>query len=61
MKILCFIVLFSECMIFLEEVCRKIMEQTLESDDWQIGKTKVFLKDKHDMLLEIARENSITR
>ncbi|XP_078258138.1 myosin VIIAa isoform X2 [Rhinoraja longicauda] len=29
-------------------------------DDWQIGKTKIFLKDHHDMLLEIERDKAIT-
>uniref|UniRef100_A0A4W6DA15 Myosin VIIA n=1 Tax=Lates calcarifer TaxID=8187 RepID=A0A4W6DA15_LATCA len=29
-------------------------------DDWQIGKTKIFLKDHHDMQLEIERDKAIT-
>uniref|UniRef100_A0A7N6ATC0 Myosin VIIAb n=1 Tax=Anabas testudineus TaxID=64144 RepID=A0A7N6ATC0_ANATE len=29
-------------------------------DDWQIGKTKIFLKDHHDMQLEIERDKGIT-
>jgi len=29
--------------------------------DCQIGKTKVFLKDSHDALLEIERDTAITR
>ncbi|ELR60057.1 Myosin-VIIa, partial [Bos mutus] len=29
-------------------------------DDWQIGKTKIFLKDHHDMLLEVERDKAIT-
>ncbi|CAL8268110.1 unnamed protein product [Merluccius merluccius] len=28
--------------------------------DWQIGKTKIFLKDHHDMHLEIERDKAIT-
>ncbi|KAF0022919.1 hypothetical protein F2P81_024900 [Scophthalmus maximus] len=29
-------------------------------DDWQIGKTKIFLKDHHDMQLEVERDKAIT-
>uniref|UniRef100_A0A672Z279 Myosin VIIAb n=1 Tax=Sphaeramia orbicularis TaxID=375764 RepID=A0A672Z279_9TELE len=29
-------------------------------NDWQIGKTKIFLKDHHDMQLEIERDKAIT-
>ncbi|XP_024921340.1 unconventional myosin-VIIa-like isoform X2 [Cynoglossus semilaevis] len=28
--------------------------------DWQIGKTKIFLKDHHDMQLEVERDKAIT-
>uniref|UniRef100_A0A8C4ZE72 Myosin VIIA n=1 Tax=Gadus morhua TaxID=8049 RepID=A0A8C4ZE72_GADMO len=31
-----------------------------EHGDWQIGKTKIFLKDHHDMHLEIERDKAIT-
>nr|XP_039263341.1 unconventional myosin-VIIa-like isoform X3 [Styela clava] len=43
------------------EICRKIMDEALGDKDWQVGKNKIFLKDEHDMLLEIARETAITR
>ncbi|KAL7983051.1 hypothetical protein Chor_010393 [Crotalus horridus] len=40
---------------------RRIAEAVLgRDDDWQIGKTKIFLKDHHDMLLEIERDKAIT-
>ncbi|XP_053241397.1 unconventional myosin-VIIa isoform X1 [Podarcis raffonei] len=41
--------------------CQRIAEAVLgRDDDWQIGKTKIFLKDHHDMLLEIERDKAIT-
>ncbi|KAM7373970.1 hypothetical protein PAMP_006654 [Pampus punctatissimus] len=41
--------------------CRQIVLARLEKhDDWQIGKTKIFLKDHHDMQLEIERDTAIT-
>lgn len=43
------------------EICSRIMEEVVSEVDWQIGKNKIFLKDEHDMMLEIAREMSITR
>uniref|UniRef100_A0A665TIV3 Myosin VIIAa n=1 Tax=Echeneis naucrates TaxID=173247 RepID=A0A665TIV3_ECHNA len=41
--------------------CQRIAEAVLgRDDDWQMGKTKIFLKDHHDMLLEIERDKAIT-
>ncbi|KAL0994634.1 hypothetical protein UPYG_G00125160 [Umbra pygmaea] len=45
----------------LRGTCQKIVEMVLgRDDDWQIGKTKIFLKDHHDMQLEIDRDKAIT-
>ncbi|KAM4796151.1 LOW QUALITY PROTEIN: unconventional myosin-VIIa [Rhinophrynus dorsalis] len=45
----------------LRGTCQRIAETVLgKDDDWQIGKTKIFLKDHHDMLLEIERDKAIT-
>uniref|UniRef100_A0A8C8RLK9 Myosin VIIA n=1 Tax=Pelusios castaneus TaxID=367368 RepID=A0A8C8RLK9_9SAUR len=45
----------------LRGTCQRIAEAVLGKDgDWQIGKTKIFLKDHHDMLLEIERDKAIT-
>ncbi|XP_040587740.1 unconventional myosin-VIIa [Mesocricetus auratus] len=45
----------------LRGTCQRIAEAVLGThDDWQIGKTKVFLKDHHDMLLEVERDKAIT-
>ncbi|KAJ8386623.1 hypothetical protein AAFF_G00168550 [Aldrovandia affinis] len=45
----------------LRGTCQRITEDVLGRDgDWQIGKTKIFLKDHHDMLLEIERDKAIT-
>ncbi|XP_072432946.1 myosin VIIAa isoform X3 [Chiloscyllium punctatum] len=45
----------------LRGTCQRIAEAVLGQDgDWQIGKTKIFLKDHHDMLLEIERDKAIT-
>ncbi|XP_073404725.1 unconventional myosin-VIIa isoform X3 [Dendrobates tinctorius] len=45
----------------LRGTCQRIAECVLgKDDDWQIGKTKIFLKDHHDMLLEIERDKAIT-
>ncbi|XP_053561574.1 unconventional myosin-VIIa [Bombina bombina] len=45
----------------LRGTCQRIAECVLGKDnDWQIGKTKIFLKDHHDMLLEIERDKAIT-
>ncbi|XP_068601994.1 unconventional myosin-VIIa-like [Brachionichthys hirsutus] len=45
----------------LRGTCRRISVSVLgRDDDWQMGKTKIFLKDHHDMLLEIERDKAIT-
>uniref|UniRef100_A0A3Q4H493 Myosin VIIAb n=1 Tax=Neolamprologus brichardi TaxID=32507 RepID=A0A3Q4H493_NEOBR len=45
----------------LRGTCQQIVQARLgKHDDWQIGKTKIFLKDHHDMQLEIERDNAIT-
>ncbi|XP_055004260.1 unconventional myosin-VIIa-like [Boleophthalmus pectinirostris] len=45
----------------LRGTCRQIVVARLGKDgDWQIGKTKIFLKDHHDLQLEIERDKSIT-
>uniref|UniRef100_A0A674DQ99 Myosin VIIAa n=1 Tax=Salmo trutta TaxID=8032 RepID=A0A674DQ99_SALTR len=45
----------------LRGTCQRIVEVVLgRDDDWQMGKTKIFLKDHHDMLLEIERDKAIT-
>lgn len=40
------------------EVCKAIIKKV---DDWKIGKTKIFLKDHHDSLLERERERELHR
>ncbi|CAH6792657.1 Myo7a [Phodopus roborovskii] len=45
----------------LRGTCQRMAEAVLGShNDWQIGKTKIFLKDHHDMLLEVERDKAIT-
>ncbi|KAM5226722.1 unconventional myosin-VIIa isoform 3-T3 [Hipposideros larvatus] len=45
----------------LRGTCKRMAEAVLGThDDWQIGKTKIFLKDHHDMLLEVERDKAIT-
>ncbi|XP_034384721.1 myosin VIIAa [Cyclopterus lumpus] len=45
----------------LRGTCQRIAEAVLgRDDDWKMGKTKIFLKDHHDMLLEIERDKAIT-
>eukprot|EP00062_Callorhinchus_milii_P025360 gi/632986260/ref/XP_007910137.1/ PREDICTED: unconventional myosin-VIIa-like [Callorhinchus milii] len=45
----------------LRGTCQRIADAVLgRAGDWQIGKTKIFLKDHHDMLLEIERDKAIT-
>ncbi|KAI3383021.1 hypothetical protein SNEBB_002133 [Seison nebaliae] len=38
---------------------RRICATVLGNEDYQLGKTKVFLKDAHDMMMERAREDAI--
>ncbi|XP_066225342.1 unconventional myosin-VIIa isoform X2 [Saccopteryx leptura] len=45
----------------LRGTCQRMAEAVLGThDDWQIGKTKIFLKDHHDMMLEVERDKAIT-
>ncbi|XP_048023383.1 unconventional myosin-VIIa [Megalobrama amblycephala] len=45
----------------LRGTSQRIVVSVLQRDnDWQIGKTKIFLKDHHDMQLEIERDKTIT-
>ncbi|XP_062868377.1 unconventional myosin-VIIa isoform X2 [Trichomycterus rosablanca] len=45
----------------LRGLCRNIATLVLgQNDDWRIGKTKIFLKDQHDMQLEIERDKTLT-
>uniref|UniRef100_A0A3B3UFP8 Myosin VIIAb n=1 Tax=Poecilia latipinna TaxID=48699 RepID=A0A3B3UFP8_9TELE len=45
----------------LKGTCQQIVSARLgKQEDWQIGKTKIFLKDHHDMQLEIERDKAIT-
>uniref|UniRef100_A0A671LN89 Unconventional myosin-VIIa-like n=1 Tax=Sinocyclocheilus anshuiensis TaxID=1608454 RepID=A0A671LN89_9TELE len=45
----------------LRGTSQRIVVSVLQRDgDWQIGKTKVFLKDHHDMQLEVERDKAIT-
>ncbi|XP_034033568.1 unconventional myosin-VIIa [Thalassophryne amazonica] len=45
----------------LRGTSQQIVQHRLgKHDDWQIGKTKIFLKDHHDMQLEIERDKAIT-
>lgn len=41
--------------------CRMILLRTLGESDWQIGRTKVFLKDQEDQALEERRDTMLTR
>ncbi|CAM4610476.1 unnamed protein product [Lepidochelys olivacea] len=41
--------------------CIYISEMVLGKDeDWKIGRTKIFLKDYHDMVLEVQRDKALT-
>ncbi|TRZ04518.1 hypothetical protein DNTS_007824, partial [Danionella cerebrum] len=45
----------------LRGTCQRIVLSVLQrDDDWQIGKTKIFLKDRHDLRLEVERDKAIT-
>lgn len=39
-------------------ICRAVIK---EEDEWKIGKTKVFLKDAHDAILERLREQELSK
>uniref|UniRef100_A0A8C5U0K9 Myosin VIIB n=1 Tax=Malurus cyaneus samueli TaxID=2593467 RepID=A0A8C5U0K9_9PASS len=41
--------------------CISISEAALGKDEsWQVGRTKIFLKDHHDTVLELQRQNALT-
>ncbi|XP_039618680.1 unconventional myosin-VIIa [Polypterus senegalus] len=43
-----------------EQCCGFISEAIIgQEGDWKIGKTKIFLKDYHDMVLEVARDKAL--
>ncbi|AWP04504.1 putative unconventional myosin-VIIa-like [Scophthalmus maximus] len=41
--------------------CAAICQAALKEEEWKIGKTKVFLKDAHDAILERMREQELSR
>ncbi len=43
------------------EVTAKICASVLAKSDYQLGKTKVFLKDAHDLFLEQERDRVLTK
>ncbi|XP_056315904.1 unconventional myosin-VIIa isoform X1 [Danio aesculapii] len=43
----------------VKKCCESICKIVLTEDDWKIGKTKVFLKDFHDTVLELARDKAL--
>ncbi|CAF3514389.1 unnamed protein product [Rotaria sp. Silwood1] len=46
-----------DCRLAADKICKTV----LINQDYQIGKTKVFLKDAHDVFLEQAREQVMAR
>ncbi|RXN19441.1 unconventional myosin-VIIb [Labeo rohita] len=42
-----------------QKCCQSICENVLTEEDWKMGKTKVFLKDFHDTILELARDKAL--
>uniref|UniRef100_A0A8C3Y3G3 Myosin VIIB n=1 Tax=Catharus ustulatus TaxID=91951 RepID=A0A8C3Y3G3_CATUS len=45
----------------MRQSCISISEAVLGKDEsWQVGKTKIFLKDHHDTILELERQNVLT-
>ncbi|NXB63334.1 MYO7B protein, partial [Struthidea cinerea] len=44
-----------------QQSCISISEAVLGKDEsWQVGRTKIFLKDHHDTVLELQRQNVLT-
>ncbi|TMS09553.1 hypothetical protein E3U43_002212 [Larimichthys crocea] len=41
-----------------EAICKTVIK---EEDEWKIGRTKIFLRDAHDAILERLRENELSR
>ncbi|NXC88659.1 MYO7A protein, partial [Cercotrichas coryphoeus] len=45
----------------IQQSCISISEAVLGKDEsWQVGRTKIFLKDYHDTILELQRQNVLT-
>uniref|UniRef100_A0A8C2C504 Si:ch73-194h10.2 n=1 Tax=Cyprinus carpio TaxID=7962 RepID=A0A8C2C504_CYPCA len=44
-----------------DKCSESICENVLTEEDWKIGKTKVFLKDFHDTVLELARDKALNK
>ncbi|KAM4628965.1 unconventional myosin-VIIa [Polymixia lowei] len=44
-----------------EKCCESICENMLSGDDWKTGKTKIFLKDFHDTMLEVERMKELNK
>jgi myosin-7 len=45
----------------IKAACKTILFKTLGESQWQIGRTKVFLKDQEDQLLEERRDTMLTK
>ncbi|XP_029141653.1 unconventional myosin-VIIb [Protobothrops mucrosquamatus] len=43
----------------VRQSCTCICKKVMEDEDWKIGKTKVFLKDYHDTVLEVQRDKAL--
>ncbi|XP_039203056.1 unconventional myosin-VIIb isoform X1 [Crotalus tigris] len=43
----------------VRQSCACICKKVMEDEDWKIGKTKVFLKDYHDTVLEVQRDKAL--
>jgi len=45
----------------LKESVSKICRLILKDDEWRVGLTKVFLKDEHDVEMEVGREKALLK
>ena len=45
----------------LKESASKICRLILKDDEWRVGLTKVFLKDEHDVEMEVGREKALLK
>jgi len=45
----------------MKESAAKICRFILKEEDWRVGLTKVFLKDEHDVEMEVGREKALLR
>uniref|UniRef100_A0A4W4EFL6 Uncharacterized protein n=1 Tax=Electrophorus electricus TaxID=8005 RepID=A0A4W4EFL6_ELEEL len=53
-------VLLDSTILWIQNVLENICQNVLSAgDDWKIGKTKVFLKDFHDTMLELKRDKAL--